>query len=41
MVATVVFAPGLKRAQTLVMLKVYSRHDAQAMLSLGFEEQPS
>ena len=32
--------PGITRTQTLVAFKVYSRHDVEAMFSLGFEDQP-
>jgi DNA-binding Lrp family transcriptional regulator len=31
--------PGVIRTQTLVAFKVYSRHDVEAMFSLGFEDQ--
>lgn len=30
--------PGVERTQTLVAFKVYSRHDMDALFSLGFEE---
>jgi DNA-binding Lrp family transcriptional regulator len=30
--------PGVQRTQTLVAFKVYSRHDVEALFSLGFEE---
>ncbi|MFN2526806.1 MAG: Lrp/AsnC family transcriptional regulator [Actinomycetota bacterium] len=30
--------PGVQRTQTLVAFKVYSRHDMDALFSLGFEE---
>lgn len=30
--------PGIERTQTLVAFKVYSRHDMDALFSLGFEE---
>ncbi|HEX2240121.1 MAG TPA: Lrp/AsnC ligand binding domain-containing protein [Actinomycetota bacterium] len=30
--------PGIQRTQTLVAFKVYSRHDMDALFSLGFEE---
>lgn len=33
--------PGVERTQTLVAFKVYSRHDVEAMFSLGFEEEPA
>lgn len=33
--------PGVIRTQTLVAFKVYSRHDVEAMFSLGFEDQPN
>ena len=33
--------PGVTRTQTLVAFKVYSRHDVEAMFSLGFEDSPS
>lgn len=29
---------GIERTQTLVAFKVYSRHDVEAMFSLGFDE---
>ena len=32
---------GVKRTQTLVAFKVFSRHDVEAMFSLGFEEEPA
>ena len=31
--------PGIERTQTLVAFKVYSRHDVEALFSLGFEEE--
>lgn len=31
--------PGVERTQTLVAFKVYSRHDVEALFSLGFEEE--
>ncbi len=31
--------PGVIRTQTLVAFKVYSRHDVEAMFSLGFEDR--
>jgi DNA-binding Lrp family transcriptional regulator len=31
--------PGIVRTQTLVAFKVYSRHDVEALFSVGFEEQ--
>lgn len=30
---------GIKRTQTLVAFKVYSRHDVESLFSLGFEEE--
>lgn len=33
--------PGVERTQTLVAFKVYSRHDVEALFSLGFEEEPA
>ena len=33
--------PGVIRTQTLVAFKVYSRHDVEAMFSLGFEDPPT
>ena len=30
--------PGINRTQTLVAFKVYSRHDVEALFSVGFEE---
>ena len=30
--------PGVERTQTLVAFKVYSRHDVEALFSVGFEE---
>ena len=30
---------GVERTQTLVAFKVYSRHDVEALFSLGFEEE--
>lgn len=30
--------PGIQRTQTLVAFKVYSRHDVEALFSVGFEE---
>lgn len=30
--------PGVRRTQTLVAFKVFSRHDVESMFSLGFEE---
>jgi DNA-binding Lrp family transcriptional regulator len=33
--------PGVTRTQTLVAFKVYSRHDVEAMFSVGFENEPS
>lgn len=32
---------GVERTQTLVAFKVYSRHDVEALFSLGFEEEPA
>ena len=29
--------PGVQRTQTLVAFKVYSRHDVEALFSVGFE----
>jgi DNA-binding Lrp family transcriptional regulator len=29
--------PGVRRTQTLVAFKVYSRHDVEALFSVGFE----
>ena len=29
--------PGVERTQTLVAFKVYSRHDVEALFSVGFE----
>ncbi len=31
--------PGIVRTQTLVAFKVYSRHDVEALFSVGFEEE--
>ena len=31
--------PGITRTQTLVAFKVYSRHDVEAMFSVGFEDE--
>jgi DNA-binding Lrp family transcriptional regulator len=31
--------PGIVRTQTLVAFKVYSRHDVEALFSVGFEGQ--
>ncbi len=31
--------PGVTRTQTLVAFKVYSRHDVEAMFSVGFEDE--
>ena len=31
--------PGINRTQTLVAFKVYSRHDVEALFSLGFEDE--
>jgi DNA-binding Lrp family transcriptional regulator len=31
--------PGIMRTQTLVAFKVYSRHDVEALFSVGFEGQ--
>ena len=33
--------PGVQRTQTLVAFKVYSRHDVEALFSVGFEEELS
>ncbi len=33
--------PGIERTQTLVAFKVYSRHDVEALFSVGFEEELS
>ena len=33
--------PGIERTQTLVAFKVYSRHDVEALFSVGFEEEPA
>jgi DNA-binding Lrp family transcriptional regulator len=33
--------PGVDRTQTLVAFKVFSRHDVEALFSLGFEEEPA
>jgi DNA-binding Lrp family transcriptional regulator len=33
--------PGVQRTETLVAFKVYSRHDVEALFSLGFEEEPA
>jgi len=30
--------PGIERTQTLVAFKVFSRHDVEALFSVGFEE---
>jgi DNA-binding Lrp family transcriptional regulator len=30
--------PGIERTQTLVAFKVFSRHDVEAMFSVGFDE---
>ena len=30
--------PGIQRTQTLVAFKVFSRHDVEAMFSVGFDE---
>ena len=32
---------GVERTQTLVAFKVFSRHDVEALFSLGFEEEPA
>ena len=32
---------GIERTQTLVAFKVYSRHDVEAMFSVGFEGEPA
>ena len=32
---------GISRTQTLVAFKVYSRHDVEAMFSVGFEDELS
>jgi DNA-binding Lrp family transcriptional regulator len=32
---------GVERTQTLVAFKVYSRHDVEAMFSVGFEGEPA
>ena len=32
--------PGIERTQTLVAFKVFSRHDVEALFSVGFEETP-
>jgi DNA-binding Lrp family transcriptional regulator len=37
----IVRVPGVTRTQTLVAFKVYSRHDVEAMFSVGFENEPS
>lgn len=31
--------PGIVKTQTLVAFKVYSRHDVEALFSVGFEEE--
>ncbi|HEX2049829.1 MAG TPA: Lrp/AsnC ligand binding domain-containing protein [Actinomycetota bacterium] len=31
--------PGIQRTQTLVAFKVYSRHDVEALFSLGLEQE--
>jgi DNA-binding Lrp family transcriptional regulator len=31
---------GIERTQTLVAFKVYSRHDVEALFSVGFEGEP-
>lgn len=31
--------PGVQRTQTLVAFQVFSRHDVEAIFSLGFEEE--
>ena len=31
--------PGVQRTHTLVAFKVYSRHDVEALFSVGFEEE--
>ncbi|HEU4488580.1 MAG TPA: Lrp/AsnC ligand binding domain-containing protein [Actinomycetota bacterium] len=31
---------GVERTQTLVAFKVYSRHDVEALFSIGLEDQP-
>jgi DNA-binding Lrp family transcriptional regulator len=31
--------PGIERTQTLVAFKVYSRHDVEALFSVGFERE--
>ena len=31
--------PGVERTQTLVAFKVFSRHDLDALFSVGFDEQ--
>jgi DNA-binding Lrp family transcriptional regulator len=33
--------PGVDRTQTLVAFKVFSRHDVEALFSLGFEDEPA
>ena len=33
--------PGVERTQTLVAFKVFSRHDVEALFSVGFEEEVS
>jgi DNA-binding Lrp family transcriptional regulator len=30
--------PGIERTKTLVAFKVYSKHDVEALFSVGFEE---
>ncbi|HWL66159.1 MAG TPA: Lrp/AsnC ligand binding domain-containing protein [Actinomycetota bacterium] len=32
---------GIERTQTLVAFKVFSRHDVEALFSIGFEEEPA
>jgi hypothetical protein len=31
---------GVERTETLIAFQVYSRHDLEAMFSVGFEETP-
>ena len=32
---------GVERTQTLVAFKVYSRHDVEALFSIGLEDEPA
>lgn len=33
--------PGVVRTETLIAFQVYSRHDLEAMFSVGFEDAPA